>query len=238
MTFYPTKGLMGKACWIILYFQLKYPAIHTTNNRKGNRIMLTRTRSRNRNRGMIKPNTLMPVRIMECEEGNITSRGTSTLKFTFQHLISKEVFKSTVFEESPPLYVSEQILDAVLPEDTINYSLEDLVGKGLMVEVAFNTSGSTTFINVVKATPLQASLQQSLHKLQQLDEQERKAKQEEMNEIENEMIDKTNRRGHADEQNEDDTWHDDSYADLDLDIDNDYSERDEIDFDLAELDDM
>jgi len=48
----------------------------------------------------------MPLRIVSCEEGNVTKHGTLTLKYLYQHLVSLEEFASTVFENSAPDYIS------------------------------------------------------------------------------------------------------------------------------------
>lgn len=149
--------------------------------------MSQQTRSRNQNRGMIKENTPMPVRILGCEEGNVTYKGTPTLRYTFCHLDSSEEFQSTVFENSAPLYISEEILDAVLPKDIVNYSLKDLIGKGLMVEVTFKNTDNATFINIVKVAPLNPEYQQTLLKLQDSEELARKELKETLKEIEQEM---------------------------------------------------
>jgi len=132
----------------------------------------TSTRKRTRNKGLIEAGTPMPVRIISSEEGNVTKLGTLTLKYSFQHLVSLEEFASTVFENSAPEYISEKIVDAVIPPD-MGYSLADLIGKGLMITVFFNKTANGTFINVVKAEPLKSEFQQRLLDLQEIDERER-----------------------------------------------------------------
>lgn len=125
----------------------------------------TGKRKRNRKIGMITENTLLPVRILSCHEGNLTSRGTGTLQFSFQHLVSKEEFTSTVFENSAPAYIDYQIVEAVLPSDVEDYSLEDLVDQGLFVYVKFRTKGDRTYINVIQAETLSSEYQQVLEEL-------------------------------------------------------------------------
>lgn len=149
--------------------------------------MSQQTRSRNQNRGMIKENTPMPVQILGCEEGNLTYKGTPTLRYTFCHLDSSEEFQSTVFENSAPLYISEEILDAVLPGDIVEYSLQDLIGKGLMVEVTFKNTDNATFINVVKVAPLNTEYQQTLLELKDSKERARKELKEMLKVMEQEM---------------------------------------------------
>jgi len=107
------------------------------------------------------------------------------LNFSFQHLISGEEFKSTVFEQSAPAYVDEQILDAVLPREALDYSLADLVDKGLFVQVKFNGD----YINIVKALPLDAKYQRRLIELLKNEEREQQEIDEELSEIEEEMND-------------------------------------------------
>lgn len=132
----------------------------------------TSTRKRTRNKGLIKAGTPMPLRIVSSEEGNVTKHGTLTLKYSFQHLVSLEEFASTVFENRAPDYISEKIVDAVIPPD-MDYSLADLIGKGLMITVTFNKTTNGTFVNVVKAEPLKSEFQQRLVDLQEIDERER-----------------------------------------------------------------
>ncbi|MEC1375848.1 hypothetical protein P9D39_16275 [Heyndrickxia oleronia] len=125
----------------------------------------TDKRTRNQNTGMIVEDNKLPVRILNCKQGNQTQYGTKTLKFTFQHLVSKEEFTSTIFEDNPPNYIDQQILNAVLPPDVNEYLLNDLIDKGLIVEVKFRTRGANTYINIVKADPLNKKYQTNLDEM-------------------------------------------------------------------------
>lgn len=203
--------------------------------------MTQQTRTRNNNRGMIKPNTQMPVRVLGCEEGKRTHKGTPTLKYTFSHLISLEEFQSTIFENSAPLYISEEIIDAVLPRDMVNYSLEDLVDKGLMVEVTFKNTDTATFINVVKVLPLKPEYHQTLQELLDSEKRARKEHRDSMLEIEKEM------EGHDNEIEEDDSYieidehdveFDESYSEDDIDYEIQMDEQDnEVEIDYSEDED-
>ncbi|MEK4244461.1 hypothetical protein MKZ20_03850 [Psychrobacillus sp. FSL K6-2684] len=122
-------------------------------------------RKRNQQSGLVVENINLPVRILDCKEGEQTQYGTNTLRFNFQHLVSKEEFPSTVFEQSAPAYIDDQIVNAVLPPDVEDYLLEDLVNRGLFVQLKFRTRGDNTYINVVKAQALDDKHQQMLEEL-------------------------------------------------------------------------
>lgn len=146
-------------------------------------------RKRNQNTGMIVENTNLPLRILECKQGQTTQRGTKTLYFTFQHLISKEEFQSTVFENSVPDYIDTKIVDAVLPPDIEEYELVDLINKGLFAQVKFRRKNETIFINVVKVASLDKQYRGILANLIAEEEEERKNQEKEIEEIEDEFDD-------------------------------------------------
>jgi len=122
-------------------------------------------RQRNQQSGMITEDTQLPVRILSCNEGKPTQYGTETLRFTFQHIASKEEFTSIVLEQKGPDYIDDQIINAVLPPNVLDYSLEELSNLGLFVQVKFITRGNNTFINVVKAEVLDEKHKQMLEEL-------------------------------------------------------------------------
>ena len=128
-------------------FQSNRTSNATNNNQNGKR-------KRNHHTGMIVENSLLPLRILDCQEGQPTQYGTGTLRFSFQHLISKEEFNSTVFENSAPNYIDLKIVDAVLPPEEEEYGLDDLVDRGLFAQVKFRTKGENTYINVVEVAVL------------------------------------------------------------------------------------
>jgi hypothetical protein len=183
----------------------------------------TAKRKRNQNPGMIVENKPLPVRILSCQEGNPTQYGTGTLHYSFQHLVSKEEFNSTVFENSAPAYIDNQIVDAVLPPEMEEFELEDLVNKGLFVLVKFRTRGDNTFINVMKAGSLNEKYRDLLAKLLTEEEQEQQAREDAFKDIENEMNDM-----------DDDSVLDEDLTDLDV---GEEDVNDDLDIDDLEFDD-
>lgn len=123
------------------------------------------TRQRNQQSEMIIEDTQLPVRILSCKEGKPTQYGTETLRFTFQHIVSKEEFTSIVLEQRGPAYIDDQIINAILPPNVLDYSLEELSDLGLFVQVKFITRGNNTFINVLEADVLDEEHKQMLEEL-------------------------------------------------------------------------
>lgn len=130
-----------------------------------------RSQRRQRSQRMLQDQTPMPVQIVSCSEGEKTRNGNPTIDFTFRHLLSNEEFNSKVLEGIPPWFISDQILDAVLPRDANDYTLDDLVGKCLMIQVSFNVTDYGTFINVKKALPLDEQYQELGNQLEQNEKQ-------------------------------------------------------------------
>lgn len=149
----------------------------------------TGKRKRHQNKGMIVEDTLLPLRILSCEEGNPTHLGTGTLHFSFQHLDSKEKFSSTVFENNAPTYMDIKIVDAVLPPEVEEYSLEDLVNKGLFAKLKFKTKNDKTYINIVQVAPLNEKYKNQLADLLQGEEEEQQDLVQAVKNIENQMKD-------------------------------------------------
>lgn len=149
----------------------------------------TTKRRRNKHQGMIVENKPLPVRILSCQEGNPTQFGTNTLHFGFQHIVSLEAFNSTVFENSVPHYVDHQIINAVLPPELQEYELEDLVDKGLFIQVTFRKKEDKTFINVVGATALNNQYQKMLAILLEKEQNDQRVLNEQMKDIEEVMED-------------------------------------------------
>lgn len=162
----------------------------TTRKRKTNSINGNEVTKRKRKQGgLIVEGVLLPVRILSCKEGKPTQYGTDTLYYTFQHLESKEEFSSVIFENNPPAYIDNQIVDAVLPPDMDDYSLEDLVDQGLLVQVKFRTKGTNTFINVVNAAPLSKEYQEKLAELLEAEELQNQLNDNDISELEDELED-------------------------------------------------
>lgn len=188
-------------------------------------------RNRNQLKGMIHEDTLLPVRILDCQEGQTTQYGTGTLRFSFQHLVSEEEFNSTVFENSAPYYIDQKILDAVLPPELEEYELEDLVDRGLFVQVKFRTKNDNTYINVVKVDELDEKHQKVLQKRLAEEAQERDAFAADMQEIEGEM--------ERPIENDDDEFGIDELDDLDDEVDSDEEDADiDLDVDDSEFDEI
>jgi hypothetical protein len=169
-------------------------------------------RKRTQNPGMIVENKPLPVRIISCQEGSPTQYGTGTLHFGFQHLVSKEEFSSTVFENVAPLYMDSEIVDAALPPEIEEYELEDLVNKGLFVQVSFRTKGDNTFINVVKVGSLNEKYCEILENLLAEEEQVQQAQEDEFKDLENEMDDDVS----TFDESYDGEQHDDDELDIDF----------------------
>lgn len=206
--------------------QRKRKTIFSNTNSNGKR-------KRHQNKEMIVEDTLLPLRILSCEEGNPTHLGTGTLHFSFQHLDSKEKFNSTVFENNAPTYMDSRIIDAVLPPDVEEYLLEDLVNKGLFAKLKFRTKNDKTYINIVQVAPLNDEYQNQLEDL--LLEEQQNLNQAVKN-MKNQMKD-INLKSESSKEESNEELDENNLEDEDLNLDENDLEDEELNLDEYDLED-
>ncbi|MCP1143666.1 hypothetical protein [Lysinibacillus endophyticus] len=123
-----------------------------------------------------------PLRVLECREGK-----KDMIHVDFQHIYSKEIFTSTVFENRAPHYIEDKIIDAILPEDVLDYDLEDLVNGGIFATLKFYEKNSVTYINIVEVKPLDEEHQALLDEILEAEEQAKQRTTQEVKGIEDEL---------------------------------------------------
>ena len=145
-----------------------------------------KSRKRVRNRG-IEEGVFFPVLVKDCQEGNVTPKGTSTLCFDLQHLESKSIFTSLVFEGAAPYYIDEQIIDCILADDVEEFDPEDLIGGGFLVKLKFKTKDDKTFMNIVEVEPLDEKSEKLRQQILQKEKQTKLVSSQAINGMEDEL---------------------------------------------------
>lgn len=158
----------------------------TRNRKKYSENTIVKSRKRVRNRGIVE-DIFFPVLVKDCQEGTATAKKKPILCFELQHLETKAIFSTVVFEGVAPYYMDEQIIDCILAEDVEEFDPEDLIGGAFMVKLKYNMKNDITYMNIVEVEPLDEKSEKLHQQILQKEKQTKLASSKAINEVEDEL---------------------------------------------------
>lgn len=190
-----------------------------TRNRKNyTETTPAKSRKRVRNRGIVE-GVFFPVLVKDCQEGTATEKKKPILCFELQHLETKAIFTTVVFENVAPHFIDAQIIDCILAEDVDDFDPEDLIGGGFMVKLKFKTKNDITYMNIVEVEPLDEKSEALRQRILQKEKQTKLASSQAINEMEDEMHETMQPKSKVMAGGDDSTFESDEEDDLDDDHD-------------------